>query len=166
LGSPARTCHLAVQANPAAPARRRGRAAKPETELLAEIKQIIADQPTYGYRRVHALIRRRRREQGDAAVNVKRIHRIMKAHGLLLERHTGNGVERRHDGGVAVDRPNTRWCSDGFEIGCDNGERVRIAFTLDCCGREAISWVATTGGIDSGDVRDLMIESVERRFRL
>ena len=88
--------NLAVQPNTAGPARRRGRPAKPETELLAEIKQIIAGQPTYGYRRVHALIRRRRRKQGDAAVNVKRIYRIMKAHGLLLERHTGNGVERRH----------------------------------------------------------------------
>jgi len=32
--------------------------------------------------------------------------------------------------------------------------------------REAISWVATTGGIHSGDIRDLMIESVERRFGL
>ena len=90
----------------------------------------------------------------------------MKAHGLLLERHTGKGEERRHDGRVAVDRPDTRWCSDGFEIGCDNGERVRIAFTLDCCDREAISWVATTGGINSGDIRDLMLESVERRFGL
>jgi putative transposase len=158
--------NLAAPANAAEPARRRGRPAKPEAELLAEIKQTISDQPTYGYRRVHALIQRRRREQGDAAVNVKRIYRIMKAQGLLLERHTGNGVERRHDGRVAVDRPNTRWCSDGFEIGCDNGERVRIAFTLDCCDREAISWVATTGGIDSSDVRDLMIESVERRFGL
>jgi putative transposase len=113
---------------------------------------------------VQALIRRRRRAPGEAAVNVKRIYRIMKAHGLLLERHTGNGVERRHDGRVAVDRPDTRWCSDGFEISCDNGERVRIAFRLGCCDRKAISWVATTGGIDSGDIRDLMIDSVERRF--
>ena len=145
---------------------RRGRPPQPEDELLAEIRQLIADQPTYGYRRVHALIRRARREHGGAAVNVKRVYRIMKAHGLLLERHSRGGVERRHDGRVAVDRPDTRWCSDGFEIGCDNGERVRIAFTLDCCDREAISWVATTGGIDSGDIRDLMIESVERRFGL
>jgi putative transposase len=92
-------------------------------------------------------------------------HRTV-THGLLLARYTGNGVERRHDGSVAVDRPDTRWCSDGFEIGCDNGERVRVAFTLHCCDREAIAWVATTGGIDSGDIRDLMIESVERRFGL
>jgi putative transposase len=157
--------NLVCQATAASP-RRRGRRPQPEGELLAEIKQTIAGQPTYGYRRVHALIRRRRQQQGGAAVNVKRVYRIMKTHGLLLERHTGNGGERRHDGRVAVDRPDTRWCSDGFEIGCDNGERVRIAFTLDCCDREAISWVATTGGIDSGDIRDLMIESVERRCGL
>jgi len=155
---------LVTQARAAARHRRRGRRPQPEAELLAEIKETIAGQPTYGYRRVHALIRRHRRERGEATVNVKRVYRVMKAHGLLLERHTGSHVERRHDGRVAVDRPDTRWCSDGFEIGCDNGERVRIAFTLDCCDREAISWVATTGGIDSGDIRDLMIESVERRF--
>ena len=82
----------------AAPARR-GRPPQPEDELLAEIRQLIADQPTYGYRRVHALIRRARRERGGAAVNVKRVYRIMKAHGLLLERHTagagGGGAQRQ-----------------------------------------------------------------------
>ena len=43
--------------------------------------------PTYGYRRVHALIRRRHREHGGAAVNAKRVYRVMKGHGLLLEPH-------------------------------------------------------------------------------
>jgi putative transposase len=156
--------NLAVQATPERTRQRRGRRPRPEVELVAEIKALIAGQPTYGYRRIHALLRRQRREQGGLAVNVKRVYRVMKAHRLLLERHTGNGQERRHDGRVAVDRPDTRWCSDGFEIGCDNGEKVRIAFTLDCCEREAISWVATTGGINSSDIRDLMVESVESRF--
>jgi putative transposase len=155
-----------LAAKPIAAPRRRGRPPQPDTELLAEINEVIAGQPTYGYRRVHALVRRRRRDDGGAPVNAKRVYRVMKVHGLLLQRHTGTGVERRHDGRVAVDRPDLRWCSDGFEIGCDNGERVRIAFTLDCCDREAISWVATTGGIDSGDIRDLMVASVERRFGL
>jgi putative transposase len=36
---------------------------------------------------------------------------------------------------------------------------VRIVFTLDCCDRAAISWVVTTGSIDTGDIRDLMIAS-------
>src|SRR5262245_37898501 len=65
-------------------------------------------------------------------------YRVMKVHGLLLDRHAG-GTERRHDGRIAVDERNRRWCSDGFEIGCDNGERVRVAFALDCCDREAMS---------------------------
>jgi transposase InsO family protein len=34
--------------------------------------------------------------------------------------------QRRHDGKVAVDTSNTRWCSDGFELSSDNGERVLV----------------------------------------
>ena len=75
-------------------------------------------------------------------------------HGFLLLRHAG-GEERRHEGRIARDARNTRWCSDGLEIGCDNGKRVRVAFALDCCDREAMSFVATTSGITGEDVRDL-----------
>jgi putative transposase len=51
-----------------------------------------------------------------------------------------------------------------MEIGCRNGERVRLAFSLDCCDREAMSYVATTDGIDGDMVRDLMLDSVQNRF--
>jgi putative transposase len=62
---------------------------------------------------------------------------VMKAHGLLLQRHAGGAAARRHNGRVAVERSHLRWCSDGFEIGCDNGEKVRVAFALDwsCFGK-------------------------------
>src|SRR5262249_61691568 len=99
--------------------------------------------------------------QGLKPPNPKRVDRVMK--GLLLDRHVG-GDERRHAGRIAVDERNRRWCSDGFEIGCDNGERVRVAFALDCCDREAMSFLATTGGIAGEDVRDLMVAAVEYRF--
>jgi putative transposase len=39
--------------------RRRGRPPFPDAELLAAIQALVADLPTYGYRRVHALLRRR-----------------------------------------------------------------------------------------------------------
>jgi hypothetical protein len=32
-----------------------------------------------------------------------------------------------------------RWCSDGLELSCDNGEKVRVAFALNCCDRENMS---------------------------
>ena len=41
---------------------------------------------------------------------------------------------------------------------------MRVAFALDCCGREAMSFVATTAGISGEDVRDLMVAAVEHRF--
>jgi hypothetical protein len=43
----------------------------------------------------------------------------MKAHGVQLHRHASGVGQRRHDGKIAVDRSNLRWCSDGFELACD-----------------------------------------------
>ena len=53
--------------------------------------------PTYGYRRVHAILKRQALTQGRQPPNHKRIYRVMKVHGLLLDRNSG-GAERRHDG--------------------------------------------------------------------
>lgn len=146
------------------PIKRRGRPPQPDEELVAAIKTIIGSLPTYGYRRVHALLVRQVREQGRPAPNHKRVYRVMKAHGLLLQRHAGGAAERRHDGRVAGEHSNRRWCSDGFEIGCDNGEKVRVAFALDCCDREALGYIATMEGIKGEDVQDLMITAIEHRF--
>ena len=55
--------------------------------------------------------------------------------------------QRRHDGKVTVGKSNQRWCSDGFEFRCDNGEPLRVTFALDCGDREAMSWVARTRGL-------------------
>jgi putative transposase len=140
-----------------------GRPPQPDAILVAEIKAVIADVPTYGYRRVHAILRRRALAEGRQPPNHKRVYGAMKRNGLLLQRHAG-GAERRHDGRISVAEPNLRWCSDGFEVACDNGERVRIAFALDCCDREAMSFVATTGGIGGDEVRDVMVAAVEHRF--
>ena len=71
---------------------------------------------------------------------------------------------RAHQGQIITIRPNLRWTSDGFEIACWNGEVVRVAFALDTCDREVMSWIATTGGISGEMIRDLMLESVEKRF--
>nr|WP_244207880.1 IS3 family transposase [Paraburkholderia hospita] len=133
--------------------------------LVAELQEVVADLPTYGYRRAWALLRRRRDALGRPRVNAKRVYRVMRAHNLLLERrprHTPSS--RRHDGKVAVGRSNARWCSDGFEFRCDDGVPLRVIFALDCCEREAISWAATTGGYTGDMVRDVMLQAVENRF--
>ncbi|WP_211372080.1 IS3 family transposase [Pseudomonas caricapapayae] len=136
-----------------------------DTELVAEIKQQVSELPSYGYRRVWGLLRREREVQLLAPINVKRVYRVMRDHNLLLERRTKQpGVQRRHEGRIAVTTSDTRWCSDGFEFRCDDGAKLSVTFALDCCDREAIGWVASPTGYSGDDIRDLMLESVEKRF--
>lgn len=78
-----------------------------------ENKAIITDMPTYGYRRVHAILRRNACSESRSWPNAKRVYRVMKVHGMLLQRYTGAIDTRRHDGRVAVEQSNRRWCSDG-----------------------------------------------------
>jgi putative transposase len=74
------------------------------------------------------------------------------------------GAGQKHERTVTVQESDTRWCSDGLELSCDNVERVRNANALDCCDREIMNWVSTTKGIDAGLVGDLMMQAVEKRF--
>lgn len=131
---------------------------------LAEIRDLVHERQTYGYRRAAAMINRRRREQGCHTLNHKRAYRIMRDNHLLLQRHTGAHPGRVHDGTIKVEVPNTRWCSDSFEIRCWSGERVYVAFSLDCCDRQALSFVASTNAITGENIRDLMLDSVHQRF--
>jgi len=136
-----------------------------DDELLKDIRTVVRDLGSYGYRRVWGVLRYQGVNGATRCVNHKRVYRVMRDHDLLLYRHGMRPVSvRRHEGKVEVQESNVRWCSDGLEVACDNGERVRVAFALDCCDREVMSWVATTKGIDAGLVGDLMMQAVEYRF--
>ena len=80
------------------------------------ITALVGARPTYGYRRIGAILNRQLRLKGLAPVNHKRVYRIMKAHNLLLARQYSERPGHAHDGKVIVMRSNLRWCSDGFEL--------------------------------------------------
>jgi putative transposase len=82
--------------------KRIGRPPLADDKLVSEIKAVIVELPTYGYRRVHAILKRQALAAGLKPSNHKRVYRVMKVHSLLLDRHAG-GTERRHDGRIAVD---------------------------------------------------------------
>ena len=128
--------------------------------LLARIRELVGERPSYGYRRVTALLNRERTER----VNPKRIYRIMRRNKLLLERCTGDGRGRKHDGVIVTLKPDLRWCSDSFEIRCWSGERVYVAFVLDCCDREVTGFVAAPAPLCGEHVRDMMVQAVDHRF--
>jgi transposase InsO family protein len=109
------------------------------------------------------VLNRLRRLEGKPAVNHKRAYRLMREGRLLLQRHTGKPT-LTHEGQVVTLKSDLRWCSDTFEIRCWSGERVQVAFSLDCCDREAIAHRATADYPTALTIQDLMAETVEKRF--
>ena len=75
------------------------RRADDEAVLIA-IRAITDVRPTYGYRRVTAILDRTRRATGELALNHMRVFRLMKRDSLLLQRHTGGQPVRAHEGRV------------------------------------------------------------------
>jgi transposase InsO family protein len=129
-------------------------------ELLVEpLKALVSERPTYGYRRIWALLRTKLKKR----VNHKKVYRLMKQENLLLTRAPRKPT-RTHDGVVVTAYNNQRWCSDAFTIQCENGDAVNVVFSMDTCDREAMSYIASTGGITAQNVRDLILESTESRF--
>ncbi len=64
-------------------------------------------------------------------MNQKRIYRIMQVQNLPLARRYTERSERTHNCKVVTMRSNLRWCSDGFEFTCRNGDIVRGPFIID-----------------------------------
>jgi transposase InsO family protein len=52
-----------------------------------------------------------------------------------------------------------------FSIRCWNEEAVQVLFSLDCCDREVMGWLATSGGVSGEMVRDLISETLEHALR-
>lgn len=136
-----------------------------DDDLTAAIRAVTDARPTYGYRRVAALLNRARRAAGEPPVNRKRVLRLMRRASLTLQPHTGRRAVRAHEGTVVAPASNQRWASDGLVIPCWNGEAVHVAFAIDTHDREVMAWVAAVGrGISGEMIRDMMLACVERRF--
>ena len=138
-------------------------AKKEDSNVLDEINKVMKERETYGYKRITAMINKERRKKNLSTYNRKRICRVMDINDLLFKK---NPVENKHEptGKIITIQSNTRWCSDGFEIHCYNGEKVYVVFALDCHDREAISYVAHNRPLLAVDIQLLMLEGVEKRF--
>ena len=134
-----------------------------DAEVLKSILSVTKNRATYGYPRVTALINRERRLSLHAPWNKKRVLRVMQMKGLVLAKHVVR-PKRLHLGQVMTLRSNVRWCSDILEIRAWNGEKVFVAFSLDCHDREALSFVMEKRAMFHGDIIRLIDGSVTSRF--
>ncbi len=128
--------------------------------VQAQLRQVLRERGSYGYRRAHVLVNR----AYGAGYNRKRVQRVMRMYGLALPVRGRRRNGRRHRGLIRQDTPNQRWCSDVLEIACWSGEVVHLAFALDCCDREVLALVATAYSTRGQEIRQLIRKAVFRRF--
>jgi putative transposase len=135
-----------------------------DMEVLLQILSVTKKRASYGYRRVWRLVNRARLAHGGRLYNVKRIRRVMRINDLMLPGKMRWRIDRPHTGKIEMPGSNQRWCSDGFNIPCWNGETVQAAFALDCHDREVLGHVAEARALKGSDVRLLLDRSIWARF--
>lgn len=104
-------------------------------ELLQELRQIASERPRFGYRRLHALLRRR-----GYRVNHKRVYRLYRQENLVVRRQKRKRVAASlRSVPLPPSRPNERWSMDFMTDALANGRRFRILTLVDDFTRECLA---------------------------
>lgn len=107
----------------------------PTPELRARIRELAAERPRWGYRRIHVMLGRE-----GWAVNRKRVLRLYREEGLLVRR---KGKRRRSQAPRPVrdplGEPNQRWSIDFVHDALASGRRFRCLTVLDEFTRESLA---------------------------
>ena len=115
--------------------RRLGYVSRKNEEDPARIKELAADHPRYGCRRLCQMLRREGR-----VVNLKRVRRLCREHGLLLRQK-----RRRKRRGIGIgmpclaEYPNHVWAYDFVEDRTETGRKLRVLTVADEFTRECVT---------------------------
>jgi len=129
-------------------------------ELEESVRQLLGASPTsYGYRRIHARLKRR-----GVACNPKTVWRVLRRRGWLsTSRRRIIRSGRRHEGRVQVSEPNRRWASDITSIRAWDGQKGRLAIMIDCADRMVLAWRFATR-MTADDLAEMLREAIWHRF--
>ena len=103
--------------------------------LRDRLRALAAERPRFGYRRLHALLRR-----DGITVNHKRLARLYRAEGLAVRRRQRKSPTRvRRGRPAAPERANEQWALDFMEDALASGRKIRLLSVLDVFTREALA---------------------------
>lgn len=106
-----------------------------EAALRQRLRELAAERPRFGYRRLHALLRRE-----GVIVNHKRIERLYREEDLTVRRRTRKRVARDGRGRAALpQQPNTQWAIDFVSDALAWGRRIRLFTVVDVFTREVLA---------------------------
>ena len=126
------------------------RARADEPGVRRAIRRVALAHPTFGYRRVWAILRRRE----GFGINRKRVRRLMHVEGLSLPAHFPR-PRLPATGRLIADVANTRWYTDLTDIETSDRGMGLLMAILDGCTREVVSWEFLSECLASDAVRVL-----------
>jgi putative transposase len=127
-----RACRLVGAAR--STVRYRGRR-RPDEALRARLRELAAQRPRFGYRRLHVLLRRE-----GIVVNHKRVARLYGEEGLAVRRRRRKAVARIGRGRPpAPRRANEQWAADFLQDALASGRKIRLLSVIDVFTREALA---------------------------
>lgn len=112
-----------------------GNARPDDAELRDRLRTLAHERPRFGYRRLHAVLRRE-----GYLVNHKRVHRLYRQEGLMVRRRRRKRIaQRRGPFPTIALAPNECWCLDFMSDALATGRRFRTLGVIDTCTREALA---------------------------
>jgi len=104
-------------------------------ELTARLRELASERPRFGYRRLHALLRREGR-----AINRKRVYRIYRAQGLAVRRRArGRPRLARAAPSPTLEHANQRWSMDFVHDYLADRRTLRMLNVVDAFTRECLA---------------------------
>ena len=119
---------------------KRAEAAKPtrplDELLVARVKELIHTYPTFGYRRVWAMLRFR---QG-IRVNAKAVYRVLKQKRWFVHQRIWTPRPRVQGRISIAERSDIRWATDITHVPCGRDGWAHLTVVIDCHDREVIGY--------------------------
>ena len=104
--------------------------------LIARIKAVIEEFPTYGYRRVCAILRKRHK----LLINRKKVYRLMRHQRWMISQRVVTPKPRVQKLRSRTERSNERWAMDITHVDCGADGWGHLVAVIDCHDREVVGW--------------------------
>jgi len=130
-----------------------------QAPLRQRLHELAASRISYGYRRLHVLLRRE-----GWAINHKRVYRLYRDEGLVLRRkrpRRRRSAVRRQERHRA-ERPNQVWSMDFMSDALADGRKLRVLTVLDTYSRECVA-LKVKGHFRGEDVAQVLDAARRRR---
>ena len=107
-----------------------------DSGLVAAIRRVISEHPTFGYRRIWALLR----FKYGLVVNRKAVYRLLRGKGWFVHRRVRTPRPRARGLRSQVTQSDRRWAMDVTHISCGEDGWGHLAAVIDCCDREIVGY--------------------------